>query len=1393
MKKMNKILSLVLSLIMISSTMAVPAFAADKEDADIAIGSLYPDVKTTEAYYGDLELLSALDIFVGDDKGNFNPNDTITRAEATAVITRMLGYNFAAGKSKTDYADVPETHWASGAIATGTSLGIIVGYGDGNFGPEDPVKYEEILTMIVRGLGYDPMVNTLKGNWPYNYITVANQIGIKSNVSGYNTGDEAPRKLVASFIASALDTPIMKQVSYGSQMEFAPMDGSNYRAYETTLSEQFDSYKVRGLVVATDKSSIDGSSKTQAGYAKIKLYDAYNYVVLEEYIEDEELLMVYDNGKLRNAVGSPIIAYITEDDNRSSDYSLLSYSIDNRKYDSIIIDNVDNIDLSDNAKATRNFGSESNSKPVLVVWDDDTDKRKSYYIDENASILLNDNFYANVKDDIVTNDIFNIEYGTVTLKDNDNDSNYDIVQIDVYVTMVIDEITEKYKKITDLNNYQSALRFDDYYIDEEDLAYKFVLDGKEIDFKDLKQYDVLSIKANVMENGKVDVQEADNYYIIVTRDKIEGMVKSIGYDKNVPYYDINGNDYETVPGLMEELSLTDEGTFYLDAFGRIAYYDVNISSSHNYAYIYKVGATSEAFDDYVEMKMVFKNGTSDILQTPVKGFSIYDSNGEQNRVHVGSTTSSYESFFGEGWDEKIEGQMVTYDTNSNGEVTKIYLPQSRDDSAKTFSLDKSLSEARYKESTETLGNVTVTKNTVVFFIPRSVDSISDITVGTINTLEDDEYYDVDIYDLDNDLNARLVVVKSETNTVQLKKNIYLVTDVSMALNEDDDVVQKIKVFYQGQAKTLYVDPDDGEYDVEEGDIIAINLNADGYINKLVKMLDISNAEVYNLRDFTVSGSSVDDVQTAVGYVTSKKKNTLSISTDPDREGELLYGSGAYVYKVEGSRKDAEIAEWEDVETYNNNEDAFVFIRTYDENVTDIVIYENVFRTSSSHGSNSYSYTASIANKNIAFSTTVEELKTLISIKKSRNGLEDSSFVVDESKITLEGFTPNTVGEQTITVKYNNTAAGNIKVNVLDAVVTYTAEITEEAYASSVTIDEIKSDIVIEKYIDGTKDDSFVLDITKLTLSTIDLTNYTNQTVTVTYDNAEVGQITVKINEPVIEYEYTLSNVSFPYATTAEEVKSNFSVKKYVNEVEDNTFVFDASLLTVNGYTEKLEGEQTLEVSYDGVALESTEVTTISPIRTYTATITSTNVIRNTSINDVKNTINITESLDGVINEEFVQDNSKLTIEGLNLSVAGQYATLIKYNGNNALVTIITVKPIASTLSTDIASKTFTVGTPVEFTFTTVANDDAGKTVVGTSNFSNADAIEKLEYYEVATSTWHDLNGAFGGGAGFPMSDSTSKFRVTFKTAGNYSFTANMKLLEGGNVLCSTNVDFTVSE
>ena len=97
-------------------------------------------------------------------------------------------------------------------------------------------------------------------------------------------------------------------------------------------------------------------------------------------------------------------------------------------------------------------------------------------------------------------------------------------------------------------------------------------------------------------------------------------------------------------------------------------------------------------------------------------------------------------------------------------------------------------------------------------------------------------------------------------------------------------------------------------------------------------------------------------------------------------------------------------------------------------------------------------------------------------------------------------------------------------------------------------------------------------------------------------------------------------------------------------------------------------------------------------------------------------------------------------------------------------------------------ETFTVGQPVEFTVSTTAGSKAGTMVIGTSEFDGANAIEKLEYYEVNDGNWYELKGdSFGPSTGFPLSDATSKFRVTFKEAGEFSLTVKIQEV-GGNVL-----------
>lgn len=115
----------------------------------------------------------------------------------------------------------------------------------------------------------------------------------------------------------------------------------------------------------------------------------------------------------------------------------------------------------------------------------------------------------------------------------------------------------------------------------------------------------------------------------------------------------------------------------------------------------------------------------------------------------------------------------------------------------------------------------------------------------------------------------------------------------------------------------------------------------------------------------------------------------------------------------------------------------------------------------------------------------------------------------------------------------------------------------------------------------------------------------------------------------------------------------------------------------------------------------------------------------------------------------------------------------------------------ATLTTNLGELEFTVGETKEFTYTTTANDDAGVMVVGTSDMKDPNA--HVEYYETNPENegWKPLNGDFGPSTGFPMTDATSKFRVTFDKAGDYTFTVSMKKVEDGSILCSAKTTVTV--
>lgn len=88
--------------------------------------------------------LSVIGLLRGYEDGSFRPDNPISRAEGVVLLSRLI--EVPAGSST--FSDVPETHWASSAISAGTSAGWLAGYPDGTFRPDQNITRLEAVKMI---------------------------------------------------------------------------------------------------------------------------------------------------------------------------------------------------------------------------------------------------------------------------------------------------------------------------------------------------------------------------------------------------------------------------------------------------------------------------------------------------------------------------------------------------------------------------------------------------------------------------------------------------------------------------------------------------------------------------------------------------------------------------------------------------------------------------------------------------------------------------------------------------------------------------------------------------------------------------------------------------------------------------------------------------------------------------------------------------------------------------------------------------------------------------------------------------------------------------------------------------------------------------------------------
>lgn len=132
-------------------SLALPAYAAESSNEELKAASQY---------------LSSHGIMVGDGEGNMNFSAPLTRAHLATILARLHGGSGQVEESRDFYAaqcqfqDVPD--WARQYAGYCAYHGLMVGYGDGLFGAEDPVTPVAACTVVLRYLDLPDLV------WDYN-------------------------------------------------------------------------------------------------------------------------------------------------------------------------------------------------------------------------------------------------------------------------------------------------------------------------------------------------------------------------------------------------------------------------------------------------------------------------------------------------------------------------------------------------------------------------------------------------------------------------------------------------------------------------------------------------------------------------------------------------------------------------------------------------------------------------------------------------------------------------------------------------------------------------------------------------------------------------------------------------------------------------------------------------------------------------------------------------------------------------------------------------------------------------------------------------------------------------------------------------------------------------
>ena len=225
-----------------------------------------------------IEAIQALGIITGDESGNLNLTDSVTRAEFVTMMTAASSYkdSIGTGAGVSLFRDVKSDHWASQYIRLAVEQEWMVGFVDGTFRPDNPISLEEGCTALLKLLGYQS--SDLVGAYPSAQLTKASSVGLLDDLD-VSQGDTLTRQDCVMLFYNLLVSENSSGTVYGTTLGYTITNGevdySSLVAADTKGPYVAESGSL-SLPFSTDGATIYRNG-TLSSLASVQQYDVYYY------------------------------------------------------------------------------------------------------------------------------------------------------------------------------------------------------------------------------------------------------------------------------------------------------------------------------------------------------------------------------------------------------------------------------------------------------------------------------------------------------------------------------------------------------------------------------------------------------------------------------------------------------------------------------------------------------------------------------------------------------------------------------------------------------------------------------------------------------------------------------------------------------------------------------------------------------------------------------------------------------------------------------------------------------------------------------------------------------------------------------------------------------------